>query len=99
MINEEKPETEIAQPKKKQKKAKLEKAVKKLVKQYFETVDHHHENGFLHAELIRRVERELIHQVMKHTNQNQSQTAKILGLSRTTLRKKMAEYTLNNDKS
>lgn len=79
---------------KKAKKAKLEKAVKNLVKQYFETVDQHHENGFLHEELIRRVERELIHQVMKHTERNQSQTAKILGISRTTLRKKLMEYQL-----
>lgn len=80
----------------KQKKGKLEKSVKKLVKQYFETVETHSESGFLHAELIRRVERELIHQVLKRTEQNQSQTARILGVSRTTLRKKLAEYQLGN---
>lgn len=72
----------------------IEHSIKALVKQYFDTVDQHHENGFLHTELIRRVERELICQVMQHTDNNQSQTAKALGLSRTTLRKKLADYQL-----
>ncbi len=76
----------------KPKKPKLEKAIKQLVTQYFETVDVHQANGILHRELTRRVERELIHQVLKHTDNNQSQSAKILGLSRTTLRKKLADY-------
>ncbi len=76
----------------------LEKSIADLVTQYFEhTSQHHNDNngnnagGFLHSELIRRVEKELIIQVLKQTEQNQSQTAKILGMSRTTLRKKMTE--------
>ncbi len=81
----------------KQKKINLEKCVKGLVKQYFYNIEHTEEtvnSGCLHAELIARVERELIKQVLKQTEQNQSQTAKILGISRTTLRKKMAELNL-----
>lgn len=81
-------------PSPKRQKPKLEKAIKKLVKQYFKTIEQHHENGFLYEELIHRVERELIHQVMMHTEGNQSQAARILGVSRTTLRKKLAEYAL-----
>ncbi|PIE39823.1 MAG: Fis family transcriptional regulator [Gammaproteobacteria bacterium] len=79
---------------KKNKKVTLEKAIKQLVGQYFTTIEQHQGNGVLHQELIRRVERELIHQVMKHTEHNQSQTAKILGISRTTLRKKLDDYQL-----
>lgn len=74
---------------KKGKKTKVEKAVKKLVTQYFNTVTSTEEGGYLHEELIRRVERELISQVLKQTQYNQSRSAKILGISRTTLRKKM----------
>lgn len=79
----------------KSKKPKIEKAVKKLVKQYFDTVSTENDVGYLHEELIRRVERELILQVMKKTQQNQSQSAKILGISRTTLRKKLTTLGLD----
>lgn len=80
--------------KKKNNKTNIEKVVKRLVKQYFSTIETHADNGYLHQELIQRVEKELIKQVLKHTAQNQSQTAKILGISRTTLRKKMVDFNL-----
>lgn len=82
----------------KNKKPKIEKAIKKLVKQYFKTVPANEKSGYLYEELIRRVERELILQVMKQTENNQSQSAKILGISRTTLRKKISLLQLHNDK-
>ncbi len=72
----------------------LEMAVRELVQQYFQMVEVNHHSGFLHVELIRRVERELFEQVLKYTDANQSQAARILGVSRTTLRKKLAEYDL-----
>lgn len=78
----------------KKKKTDIEKCVKKLVKQYFKQTQNPTEGGYLHAELIARVERKLIQQVLKQTQHNQCQAAKILGISRTTLRKKMAEYQL-----
>ncbi len=74
----------------------LESAIIDLVQQYFATVDGHGESGFLHAKLISRVERELLSQVLDHTDNNQSQSARILGLSRTTLRKKMQEHGLSS---
>ncbi len=83
--------------KQKQKKIKLEKCIKKLVKQYFshtKNTKNINNGGYLHGELISRVERELIKQVLKQTQQNQSQTARVLGISRTTLRKKMADFDL-----
>ncbi len=81
---------------KKQKNISIEKSIKQLVEQYFIHIKTVADNGYLHAELIARVERELIKQVLKQTQYNQSQTAKVLGISRTTLRKKMLELNLMN---
>lgn len=80
---------------KKIKKIKIEKEVRKLVKQYFATIEQQVDSGYLYQELIQRVERELIKTVIKKTDNNQSQAAVILGISRTTLRKKMAEFGLD----
>ncbi len=44
--------------------------------------------------VISEVERPLLHAVMEHTHRNQSQAAKILGLSRGTLRKKLEQHKL-----
>lgn len=80
--------------KKKVIKVKIEKEVRKMVKQYFNTVEDDNHQSHLHQELICRVERELLAQVIKRTKDNQSQAAKVLGISRTTLRKKLAQYNL-----
>ncbi|MBS9781085.1 MAG: helix-turn-helix domain-containing protein [Gammaproteobacteria bacterium] len=78
----------------------IEKDIEQLVKQYFKHSKSPNSAGYLYSELIARVERELIKQVLHQTEQNQSKTAKILGVSRTTLRKKMSELNLmNTDKS
>ncbi len=74
----------------------IEKNIEQLVKQYFKDCESPNSAGYLHSELIARVERELVKQVLNQTEQNQSQTAKILGISRTTLRKKMLEHQLMN---
>lgn len=79
---------------KKKKKIPIEKVVRKLVKQYFSTIDTPDHHSHLHHELIYRVERELIVSVMKATDNNQSQAARVLGISRTTLRKKLVEFNL-----
>ncbi len=76
---------------KKQDNTDIEEVVKNLVEQYFLTIESHATQGYLRNELIQRVEKELIRQVLKYTHQNQSQAAAILGMSRTTLRKKMTE--------
>lgn len=78
------------------KKPKLEKEIKKLVKQYF-SISKCSENASLYAEFTRRTDTALIKEVLKHTQQNQSQAAKVLGISRTTLRKKMAILSLLNE--
>ncbi len=46
----------------------------------------------LHAMVLAEVERPLLETVLEHTQWNQTQAARLLGLSRSTLRKKMADY-------
>lgn len=87
------PPDKSPEPRNRKKKANIEKAVKKLVKQYFAVADAD-DSGTLHQDLTHRVERALIKNVLKKTQHNQSQTAKILGISRTTLRKKIADFHL-----
>ena len=50
----------------------------------------------LHALVISEVEKPLLQAVLNHTKSNQSKAAKVLGLSRGTLRKKLATYRLDN---
>lgn len=46
----------------------------------------------LHATVLAEVERPLLQTVLEHTQGNQTQAARLLGMSRSTLRKKMADY-------
>ncbi|ORU89405.1 MAG: Fis family transcriptional regulator [Cycloclasticus sp. symbiont of Poecilosclerida sp. M] len=69
--------------------------VKHAIEAYFEKLDGHEVNN-LHAMVISQVEKPLIKSVLEHTQSNQSKAAKILGLSRGTLRKKIAEHQLEN---
>ena len=80
--------------KKKNLKTNIEKPIKNLIDQYFKNTKEYDKKGYLYDKLIQRVERQLIKQVLKNTEQNQLQTAKILGISRSTLRKKMATFSL-----
>jgi two-component system nitrogen regulation response regulator GlnG len=49
----------------------------------------------LHAEVIALVERQLLAEVMRHTGGNQSQASRILGITRATLRSKLAAQGLS----
>ncbi len=48
----------------------------------------------LHEMVLSEVERPLIQTVLEHCGHNQSKAAQVLGLSRSTLRKKMTQYGL-----
>ena len=48
----------------------------------------------LHALIMKKVEKPLIEQILKRTGGNQVQAARILGINRNTLRKKMRLYSL-----
>lgn len=72
----------------------LQESVNYTLQQYIAKLD-----GQAPADLynlvLAEVEKPLLEMVLKYTNNNQSKAAIILGLSRGTLRKKMAIYELN----
>ncbi|HIG07807.1 MAG: helix-turn-helix domain-containing protein [Methylococcales bacterium] len=50
------------------------------------------ESDDLYAIVIREVEKPMIEVTLEHVGHNQSKAAKILGISRSTLRKKIAQH-------
>ncbi|HUL10955.1 MAG TPA: helix-turn-helix domain-containing protein [Methylococcaceae bacterium] len=71
----------------------LSEHVRLVVGDYFSRLDGHPVNE-LYAMVLSEVERPLIQTVLEHCGHNQSKAAQILGLSRSTLRKKMSQYGL-----
>jgi len=69
----------------------LNKSVQGAVDAYIETMDDQKVTD-LYELVLCEVEMPLLSCVLRHTGQNQSQTAQILGLNRGTLRKKMKKY-------
>ena len=72
-------------------------AVDRLLSVYFEA----HQGGLpcagLYARVIREVEKPMIKLALVATGGNQAQAARVLGLNRNTLRKKITELNLNDD--
>lgn len=69
----------------------LSEHVRHSVEGYFTQLDGHDSSG-LYALVLAEVEKPLLETALKHANYNQTKTAKILGLSRSTLRKKLEQY-------
>lgn len=76
---------------KKYKNEPLSDCVRVALDNYFEHMDGHTVNN-LHQMVLEEVERPMFERVMHHTGGNQSKAAKLLGISRSTLRKKLAHY-------
>lgn len=72
----------------------LQESVTQALQQYITKLDGQTPAN-LYSLVLAEVERPLINMVLKLTNNNQSKAAIVLGLSRGTLRKKMAIYELN----
>lgn len=74
--------------------APLSSQVEQTLNQYFSNL-----NGYeaveLHAMLISEVEKPLIKATLSYCQQNQTKAAKMLGLGRSTLRKKIKHYNLS----
>lgn len=68
--------------------------VRAAVDQYFEHINGHPACN-LYEFVIAEVEKPLIETVLKHVGHNQSKAAKALGISRSTLRKKIDRYGLH----
>ena len=68
--------------------------VKETVEQYFSQLNGYDTNG-LYAMVISEVEKPLIEATLEYCGHNQTKASKILGLSRSTLRKKIDLYGLS----
>lgn len=73
--------------------APLSSQVKKAVDQYFSQLNGHDASG-LYAMVINEIEKPLLEATLHHTGHNQTKAAKALGLSRSTLRKKMDQHNI-----
>ena len=65
--------------------------VRQAVDLYFSQLNGHDASG-LHAMVISEVEKPLLEAALEHSSHNQTKAAKALGLSRSTLRKKLDHY-------
>lgn len=68
--------------------------VKQSIEVYFSQLSDH-DAVDLHALVISEVEKPLLEVALAHSGYNQTKTAKVLGLSRSTLRKKLEHYGLS----
>lgn len=68
--------------------------VESSLERYFADLEGHETNE-LYQMVIDEVELPLLKIVMKHTRGNQSKAAELLGINRTTLRKKLERFGLN----
>ena len=71
----------------------LKESTETALKEYFKTLNGNAPNDLYHL-VINEVELPLIEAVMTFTNKNQSQAANILGINRSTLRKKLKLFEL-----
>lgn len=67
--------------------------VRVAVERYIQQMEGHTISG-LHTIIMDEVEKQLIETLLEHSGFNQSKTAQLLGISRSTLRKKMDRYDL-----
>jgi Fis family transcriptional regulator len=69
----------------------LRECVREAVDDYFSHLNGH-SPARLYELVIHEVEQPLLESVMRHAGSNQTRAAEILGISRSTLRKKLARY-------
>ncbi len=79
---------------KKQTTEPLSECVRKALKDYFKQLDGHSAAN-MYQLVLAEIEQPLLETVMDHTSGNQTHAANILGISRSTLRKKLALYDLD----
>ena len=71
----------------------LRESVRNAVEQYLVQLEGHPAQD-LYRMVLSEVERPLLEAVLAHTGSNQSKAARLLGISRSTLRKKLIQYHL-----
>ena len=65
--------------------------IKRSLNQFFKDLDGT-DPADLHAQMIQEMEHQLFRYVIKHTKGNRTRAAAILGISRSTLQKKLKKY-------
>lgn len=78
--------------------ASLSGSARKHIRAYFAAHEGHLPPSGLYNRVINEVERVLIKETLKVTRKNQIQAAKVLGINRNTLRKKIEQYELMGNK-
>ena len=69
----------------------LESIVELKISRFLEQIGNYYPEA-LHATIMRKVEKPLLNQILRRTGGNQVHAARILGINRNTLRKKMKLY-------
>ena len=72
----------------------LRESVRRALASYFQQLDGHTAAN-VYQMVLTEVEQPLLETVMEHTEGNQTRAAEVLGISRSTLRKKLALYNLD----
>lgn len=72
----------------------LRDCIKEALETYFEDLDGH-KPGDLYQMVLSEVEQPLLEILLRYTRGNQSKAAEILGLNRSTLRKKLSQHGLD----
>jgi Fis family transcriptional regulator len=85
----------MSPPAKKDVTSRIASCVESALAEYFSDLDGHHPNHDLYDMVIKEVEYPLLKAIMRFTAGNQSRAAEILGINRSTLRKKLEKFGLN----
>jgi Fis family transcriptional regulator len=84
----------VSEPFKERRKQPLRNAAQIAINKYFADLDGQEPGGNLYDMMIGEVEQALFNEIMQRTRGNQSKAAAILGINRSTLRKKLRIYGL-----
>ena len=76
----------------------LSRYIRRSLKQYFDDLNGTDPSD-LHNQMTQEMERHLFDYVLKHTKGNRSRAASILGMSRSTFRKRLMQYGLGAEGS
>jgi Fis family transcriptional regulator len=80
-------------PNRERRKQPLRACVQSALELYFSDLDGHRADG-VYDMVIGQVEQAMLESVMQHTRSNQTRAAEVLGINRSTLRKKLKLYGL-----
>jgi len=89
------PMSSVSQFNEKTEKAVLRDCVRDVLARYFSDLEGHNVDN-LYQLVMTEVEVPLLETVLGHTNGNQSMAAKLLGINRGTLRKKIKQYNISD---